>query len=140
MQDKNDFGQTAIAVDTDETFDPRSRSIAEKRAIGLTLEQIANLHSVSAKTVWRTLKVPEIHELVLSLQSEMYSESTSQLLSLLGEAVTTLQRLMNSDSDTVAARAASKVIDSAGPLLAHRAQVRQFEKIVETIESRLEEL
>ncbi len=137
--DDETFGQMTVEIDASE-IDGRSRSIAEKRAIGLTHAQLAELHGVSAKTVQRTLERPEIKDLVDVLQSEMYSESTAQLLSLLGDAILTMQRLMDSESDSVAARAASKVIDMAGTLAGQRAREQQFERMVESIESRLEDL
>lgn len=140
MAEGTEFGETLIGVDIDNRIDPRARSIAEKRAIGLTHDQIAELHGVSAKTVYRTLKEPEVNNLVLTLQSEIYSESTAHLLGLLGEAVNTLQHLMDAESDSVRLRAASKVIDMAGPLVAHRAREEQFTKLVEAIEARIEEL
>lgn len=136
---RESFAHMKVAVDQDDT-DPRSRSIAEKRAIGLTHEQIAELHGVSAKTVARTLEKPEIQELVATLQTEMYSESTARLLSLSDSAVTTLERLMGSESDSVALRAASKVIDMAGPLAAHRAIEQRMATLVEEIEARIGDL
>lgn len=123
-----------------EDIDPRSRSIAEKRAIGLTHEQIAQMHDISAKTVARTLERPEIKDLVAALQTEIYSESTARLLNLSTVAVDTLERLMCSESDSVALRAASKVIDMAGPLAGHRAMEEQLAKLVEEIEARMEDL
>jgi hypothetical protein len=137
---REQFAQKALDVDESATVDPRTRSIAEKRAIGLTYEQIATLHGVSDKTVQRTLTRPDVQDLVSSLQSEMYSESTAQLLNLTGQAVKTLERLMSSESDSVAARAASKVIDMAGPLVAYRNMEQQFAKAVESIEKQIEEL
>lgn len=137
--DRDSFANKELAIDQDE-IDPRSRSIAEKRAIGLTHRQSAELHGVSAKTVARTLERPEIQELVSTLQAEMYSESTARLLSLSEPAVETLERLMGSESDSVALRAASKVIDMAGPLAAHRVMEERLAKLVAEIESRLEDV
>lgn len=140
MEEKSKFGQTVVATDAVASLDPRSRSIAEKRAIGLTHKQIASLHGVATKTVQRTLEKPEVKALVDELQSELYSQSTSQLLNLLGGAVTTLEGLIDSDSDSIRLRAASKILDMAGPLVANRAREQQFERIVESIEARLQEL
>jgi hypothetical protein len=137
---REQFAQKTVDVDGLATVDPRTRSIAEKRAIGLTYEQIATVHGVSEKTVQRTLAKPDVQDLVSTLQSEMYSESTAQLLNLTSQAVKTLERLMTSESDSVAARAASKVIDMAGPLVAYRNIEQQIAKAVESIEQRLEEL
>jgi hypothetical protein len=140
MNDSTIDDHAEAANSEPEAIDPRSRSIAEKRAIGLTHGQIADLHNVSTKTVQRTLETPVIKELVRTLQSEMYAQSTAQLLSLMRDAVTVLHRLMDSESDSVAIRAASKVIDTAGPLIAHRALEQRFEEIVGSIEARLEDL
>lgn len=120
--------------------DPRSRSIAEKRALGLTHQEIAEIHGVSTKTVQRALNRPEVRELVDEIQSELFDESTAAVLSLLAAAVETLARMMKSESDSIALRAASKVIDSAGPLAGLRVKVRQFEKMVESVETALADL
>lgn len=137
--DTDSFAGTKVAFDQDE-IDPRSRSIAEKRAIGLTQDQIAQAHGVSTKTVRRTLDRPEIRDLVSSLQTEMYSASTARLLSLSDTAVETLERLMGSETESVSLRAAAKVIDMAGPLAAHRNMEQRFGKMVETLEAQMENL
>lgn len=80
----NPGGGITVIIDEPEGIGPRSRSIAEQRAIGLTHEQIAAFHGISEKTVQRTLAKADVQELVITLQSEMYSESTAQLLNLTG--------------------------------------------------------
>ena len=139
--ERESFEQMPIDVEGDDAgFDARTRSIAEKRAIGLTHAQIAEIQGVSSKTVARTLKAPGVGELVDELQSEIFSESTAQLLNLVSQAVETLGRLMKSDTETVAARAASKVIDMAGPLSALRAREQHFTRLVNAVEARLDEI
>ena len=140
MEEAESGGQVNREMDDGDELDPRSRSIAEKRALGQTHKQLAAAHNVSEKTIQRTLAVPAVEELVFSLQSNMFDEATAQLVGLSREAVETLGRIMRSGPEAVAAQVAMRVLDRSHSLMGARRLERRFLTMVEAIESALKEL
>ncbi len=95
------------------TLSPAQGQAAQLRADGSKVNDVAEVVKVNRGTIWSWSKKPSFMAEINRIQNEYRESCQSMMLGLHAEAVETIQRCMNSDSDMVALKAALAVIDKA---------------------------
>ena len=95
------------------TLSPAQGQAAQLLADGSKVNDVAEVVKVNRGTIWSWSKKPSFMAEINRIQNEYRESCQSMMLGLHAEAVETIQRCMNSDSDMVALKAALAVIDKA---------------------------
>ena len=92
---------------------PAQGQAAQLLADGSKVNDVAEVVKVNRGTIWSWSKKPSFMAEINRIRNEYRESCQSMMLGLHAEAVETIQRCMNSDSDMVALKAALAVIDKA---------------------------
>ena len=95
------------------TLSPAQGQAAQLLADGSKVNDVAEVVKVNRGTIWSWSKKPSFMAEINRIQNEYRESCQSMMLGLHAEAVATIRRCMNSESDMVALKAALAVIDKA---------------------------
>ena len=95
------------------TLSPAQGQAAQLLADGSKVNDVAEVVKVNRGTIWSWSKKPSFMAEINRIRNEYRESCQSMMLGLHADAVETIQRCMNSDSDMVALKAALAVIDKA---------------------------
>lgn len=92
---------------------PAQGQAAQLLADGSKVNDVAEVVKVNRGTIWSWSKQPSFMAEINRIRNEYRESCQSMMLGLHAEAVATIRRCMNSESDMVALKAALAVIDKA---------------------------
>ena len=101
------IGDAAVTSDSPSNtpIDPRDEQIVELLARRFTHQEIGEQLNISTKTVQRSMRKPELKELMMSRRRAILSETTGRLVELSSDAVGVLGALLASKNPNVQLRA-----------------------------------